>query len=74
MRTIMTDSPEPIQDLADVLGRNCADGHGDVQVLAEQHIVHFDTDGRTNRPVIPCDHVRVDIEVTDGSAGERAPV
>ena len=74
MRTIMTDSPESIQDLADVLGRNYADVHGDVQVLAEHHIVYFDTDGRTKRPVIPYDRVRVDIQVTDGSAGEHAPV
>jgi len=74
MRTIMTDSPESIQALADALGRNYADVHGDVQVLAEHHIVYFDTDGRTKRPVIPYDRVRVDIEVTDESAGERAPV
>ena len=73
MRTIMTDGPESIQALADTLGRNYADVHGDVQVLAEHHIVYFDTDGRTKRPVIPYDRVRVDIEVTGGPAGERAP-
>jgi predicted transcriptional regulator len=74
MRTIMTDGPESIQALADALGRNYADVHGDVQVLAEHHIVYFDTDGRAKRPVIPYDSVRVDIEVTGGSSGERAPV
>ena len=74
MRTVMTDSPESIQALADTLDRNYADVYGDVQVLAEHHIVYFDTDGRTKRPVIPYDRIRVDIEVTDGSAGERALV
>ena len=74
MRTIMTDSPESIQALADVLDRNYADVHGDVQVLAEHHIVYFDTDGRAKRPVIPYDRVRVDIEVAGGPTGERAPV
>ena len=74
MRTIMADSPQSIQALADTLERNYADVHGDVQVLAEHHIVYFDTDGRTKRPVIPYDRVRVDIRVTDGSAGEHAPV
>jgi len=74
MRTIMTDSPESIQALADALDRNYADVHGDVQVLADHHIVYFDTDGRTKRPVIPYDRVRVDIEVTDRSTGERAHV
>ncbi|WP_324759625.1 hypothetical protein [Haloarcula montana] len=62
------------QALADALDRNYADVHGDVQVLAEHHIVYFDTDGRAKRPVIPYDRVRVDIEVTGGPAGERAPV
>jgi len=74
MRTVMTDSPESIQALADTLDRNYADVHGDVQVLAEHHIVYFDTDGRAKRPVIPYDRVRVDIEVAGGPAGERAPV
>jgi len=66
MRTIMTDGPESIQALADALDRNYADVHGDVQVLAEHHIVYFDTDGRAKRPVIPYDRVRVDIEVAGG--------
>ena len=74
MRTIMTDSPESIQALADALDRNYADVHGDVQVLAEHHIVYFDTDGRAKRPVIPYDRVRVDIEVAGGPTSERAPV
>jgi len=73
MRTIMTDAPESIQALADILGRNYADVHSDVQVLAEHHVVYFDTDGRARRPVIPYDRVRVDIEVAGGPAGEHAP-
>jgi len=74
MRTIMTDSPESIQALADALDQNYADVHGDVQVLAEHHIVYFDTDGRAKRTVIPYDRVRLDIEVIGGSAGGRASV
>lgn len=66
MRTIMADSPQSIQALADTLERNYADVHGDVQVLAEHHIVYFDTDGRGKCPVIPYDRVRVNIEVTGG--------
>jgi len=73
MRTIMTDSPNSIQALADTLDRNYADVHGDVQVLAEHHIVYFDTDGRAKRPVIPYDRVRLDIEVAGSHADERAP-
>ena len=74
MRSIMTAAPDSISDLADRLGRNYSDVHGDVQVLADHHIVYFDTDGRTKRPVIPYDRVCVDIEVVGDSRTERAPV
>lgn len=72
MRSIMTAAPDSISDLADCLDRNYSDVHGDVQVLADHHIVYFDTDGRTKRPVIPYDRVRVDIEVVGDSGAEGA--
>lgn len=72
MRSIMTASPDSITDLADRLGRNYSDVHSDVQVLADHHIVYFDTDGRAKRPVIPYNRVRVDIEVVGDSGTERA--
>lgn len=72
MRSIMTAGPDSISDLADRLGRNYSDVYGDVQVLADHYIVYFDTDGRTKRPVIPYDRVRVDIEVVGDSSTERA--
>jgi predicted transcriptional regulator len=72
MRSIMTASPDSITGLADRLGRNYSDVHSDVQVLADHHIVYFDTDGRAKRPVIPYNRVRVDIEVVGDSGTERA--
>lgn len=69
MRAIMTDTPESITSLADRLDRNYADVHSDVQVLADHHIVYFETDGRSKRPVIPYDRVHLDIEIV----GDTAP-
>lgn len=74
MRAIMTDTPESISDLADRLDRNYADVHGDIQVLANHHIVYFDTDGRSKRPVIPYDRVRLDIEVAGSTGTDSALV
>ena len=74
MRSIMTATPDSISDLADRLGRNYSDVHGDVAVLADHDIVYFDTDGRAKRPVIPYDRVRVDIEVVGDASGEHAVV
>jgi len=73
MRAIMTQSPESISDLAEHLERNYADVHGDVQTLAEHHIVYFDTDGRAKRPVIPYGRVHLDIEVAPGTKAGAAP-
>lgn len=74
MRAIMTDTPASISGLADRLDRNYADVHGDVQVLAEHHIVYFETDGRSKRPVIPYGRVRLDIEVVGNTGTDPALV
>jgi len=74
MRSIMTAPPDSISDLADRLGRNYSDVHGDVEVLADHDIVYFDTDGRAKRPVIPYERVRVDIEVVADADSEHAAI
>ncbi|MFQ3474939.1 transcriptional regulator [Halonotius sp. F2-221B] len=74
MRSIMTAPPDSISDLADRLGRNYSDVHGDVEVLADHDIVYFDTDGRAKRPVIPYERVRVDIEVVGDASSEHAAI
>jgi len=72
MRTLMTDTPESISALADRLDRNYADVHSDIGVLADHHIVYFETDGQSKRPVIPYDRVRVDIEVVGDTETDHA--
>lgn len=72
MQAIMTDTPESISDLADQLDRNYADVHSDIQVLAAHHIVYFDSDGQSKRPVIPYDRVRLDIEVAGDTGTDPA--
>ena len=74
MRSIMTTPPDSISDLADRLGRNYSDVHGDVEVLADHDIVYFDTDGRAKKPVIPYERVRVDIEVVADADTSRTAV
>ena len=72
MRTLVTDTPESISALADRLNRNYADVHSDIGVLADHHIVYFETDGQSKRPVIPYDRVRVDIEVVGDTETDHA--
>ncbi len=72
MRSIVTARPKSISELADRLGRSYLEAHSDVQVLANHHILYFDTDGRTKQPVIPYNRIRVDIEVVRDSGTDSA--
>jgi predicted transcriptional regulator len=73
LRAIMDEPPESITVLAERLERNYADVHGDVQVLANHHIVYFETEGRSKRPVVPYERVHLDIELAGGSKRGTAP-
>jgi predicted transcriptional regulator len=72
MRTIMSQNPVSITDLADQLDRNYSDVHSDVEMLANHHIVYFDTEGQRKRPVIPYDRIRLDVEVAADVTDSRA--
>lgn len=63
MQAIMADPPDSISALAERLGRNYSDVHGDVELLADHHIVYFERDGRSKRPVIPYEEVRIDLRI-----------
>lgn len=70
IRTIMNDAPASITELAERLGRNYADVHADVELLAEHRIVYFDTQGRAKQPVIPYRTIEFDVTIT----ADRSPV
>ena len=42
--------------------------HGDLQILAEYDIVHFETAGRAKRPFVPYESIEVSLEVTSSTA------
>lgn len=69
LRAIMDEPPESITALAERLERNYADVH----VLATHHIVYFETEGRSKRPVVPYERVHLDIELAGGSKRGTAP-
>lgn len=72
MRTIMNHDPASISDLAEQLDRNYSDIHADVEVLANHHIVYFETEGQRKRPVIPYERIRLDVEVAADVTDSRA--
>ncbi len=72
LRTVMTDPPASIRALADRVGRDVKSVHGDLAVLADYEIVHFQQDGRAKRPVVPYERVVVSVELgAGGESGQR---
>ena len=62
LETVMEQPPESIRALAGRLDRDVHDVHDDLHLLAEYGIVHFEEDGRTKKPYVPYDTVRIEVE------------
>lgn len=74
LRSIMTERPDSIRQLADRLDRDVKTVHDDLQILAEYDIVHFEQAGRAKRPFVPYDSIEVSLEIsTSNTADDAAP-
>ncbi|PSQ20495.1 transcriptional regulator [Halobacteriales archaeon QS_9_67_17] len=74
LRSIMTERPDSIRQLAERLDRDVKSVHDDLQVLAEYDVVHFEQAGRAKRPFVPYDSIEVSLEIsTSNSADDAAP-
>lgn len=69
LRSVMSDPPESIRDLAERLDRDVKSVHGDLQILAEYDVIRYHEDGRAKRPFVPYDTIEVSLEIT---ASDRA--
>lgn len=75
LRSVMTEQPDSIRQLADRLGRDVKTVHNDLQVLAEYDIVSFEQAGRAKRPFVPYDSIEVSLEISmSNPADDAAPV
>lgn len=76
LRHIMDEPPESIRSLADELDRDVRQVHDDLQLLAEDGIVHFKQgQGNAKRPFIPYERVEVSMTILDrDTSGEQRPV
>lgn len=64
LRSIMTERPESIRQLADRVGRDVKTVHDDLQVLAQYDIVRFEQAGRAKRPFVPYETIEVSLEIS----------
>ena len=74
LRSIMTERPDSIRQLAERLDRDVKSIHDDLQVLTDYDIVHFEQAGRAKRPFVPYDTIEVSLEIsTPRSADDATP-
>jgi predicted transcriptional regulator len=74
LRSIMTERPDSIRQLADRLDRDVKTVHDDLQVLAEYDIIRFEQAGRAKRPFVPYDSIEVSLEIsTSNATDDTAP-
>ncbi|MEY7852049.1 transcriptional regulator [Natrarchaeobius sp. A-rgal3] len=74
LRSIMTERPDSIRQLAERLERDVKTVHDDLQVLADYDVVYFEQAGRAKRPFVPYDSIEVCLEITTASpADDTAP-
>lgn len=64
LRSIMTEQPDSIRQLADRIDRDVKTVHDDLQVLAAYDIVQFEQAGRAKRPFVPYDTIKVSLEIS----------
>ena len=74
LRSIMTERPDSIRQLAEGLDRDVKSIHDDLQVLGDYDIVHFEQAGRAKRPFVPYDTIEVSLEIsTPGQTDDTEP-
>jgi predicted transcriptional regulator len=75
LRSIMTERPDSIRQLADRLDRDIKTVHDDLQILADYDIVHFKQAGRAKCPFVPYDSIEISLEISASNpADDAAPV
>ncbi len=70
VESVMDEPPASIRGLADRLGRDVKDVHGDLHHLAEFGVVKFDENGRAKQPTVPYDRVTVEVGITPRATDE----
>lgn len=64
VRTIATEEPESVHELARLVDRDIKNVSTALTRLAELDLVDVEADGRAKKPTVWYDHVEIDIQVT----------
>lgn len=70
VRTIATEEPESVRELARLVDRDIKNVSTAVNRLAEIGLVELEDAGRAKKPTVWYDHVEIDIQVTPGGTDD----
>lgn len=71
LRTIAEQEPQSMRETANLVERDFKEVHRNLTELEELNLVEFEQDGRSKRPVVPFDEMKLDISFTSGQDGEQ---
>jgi predicted transcriptional regulator len=72
IEAVMTEEPESIRDLAEIVDRGLREVHEDVHMLADHGILDLEDEGRAKKPRIPYDNVRIEVDLPRGEKPAKA--
>jgi len=70
VRTIATEEPESVRDVARLVDRDIKNVSTALNRLAELGLVEFEEAGRAKKPTVWYDHVEIDIQVVPDAADD----
>ncbi|UPM42302.1 HVO_A0114 family putative DNA-binding protein [Halocatena salina] len=71
LRTISEEEPSSIRETAELVERDVKEVHRNTNELETLGLIQFEQDGRSKRPVVPYDDIRLDIDLSGDHENNR---
>lgn len=71
LRTISEQEPSSIRETAELVERDVKDVHGNLTELETLNLIEFKQEGRSKRPIVPYDEMKLDINLSGGHEDNR---
>ena len=71
LRTIAEQEPQSMRETAELVDRDFKEVHRNLTELETLNLVEFEQEGRSKRPIVPFDEMKLDISFSSGHDGEQ---
>lgn len=73
LRTVANESPESMRETARFVDRDIKEVSRNLNELHELGLIEFDQEGRSKRPVVEFDQIRIDVPILSGTGQDPEP-